>query len=553
MPYKNIFSKFLTALVLWLFLCANGFANTPESCDLLIKQGIEAMGKKDHVRSLELLTRARSLAEKNYWYKQQFLATNNIGANYYTLLDYGEALNYYLESYAIAKKKLSPKFEMVVLNNIAILYSKEKKFDKAADYFTRAYSIARKNKDTLKTGLYLLNLGSLANETKDAEAGRRYINQALPYLRSKPDFLIQAKVALIENLLLRNQNLQARTEAESLYETTQNLEYNNTGTLLRLAIAKSYMQEKDYAPALAILMSILATKPDPELTLQGYEMVADIYIATGKAANALQYKDSVIRAEKKINEIKNGRLFETGQVKFEVRSYKNQIALNEQRMAADRNFFYAVIAVIIAIVSIVILVLRNRSERHRQKKLIAERNEQMTALELEKGKNKNLLLEKELGEKEAAALLEQEKLKSEIESRNRKLSAKALYLSGRNQLIEEIIAALSQVPGISQNPYLSGHIKTLKSHLKSDDEWDSFIIHFEEVNSGFLHKLKTLHPTLTANDIRFLSYIYMNLSNKEISAMLNVTPEACRKRKERLGTKMELKDHTLLYDYLSTL
>ncbi len=41
------------------------------------------------------------------------------------------------------------------------------------------------------------------------------------------------------------------------------------------------------------------------------------------------------------------------------------------------------------------------------------------------------------------------RLKSELEARNRKLSAKALYLSGRNQMIEEVLSDLTQRPELS--------------------------------------------------------------------------------------------------------
>jgi hypothetical protein len=181
--------------------------------------------------------------------------------------------------------------------------------------------------------------------------------------------------------------------------------------------------------------------------------------------------------------------------------------------------------------------------------LIAERNEQVMALELEKEKTENLLLEKQISEKETAALLEQERLKNEIEVRNRKLSAKALYLAERNQMIEEFIASFSGIKDPSQDNTLTA----LKNHLKTDQEWDSFVVHFEEVNHGFINRLKTLHPSLNANDLRFISYIYMNLSTKEIASMLNVTPEACRKRKERISAKMQLPANVSLYDYLSTL
>lgn len=552
MHIKKSYSK-IAVVLLYLFLSTSAIANTIAHCDSLIKSGIDAMWKKDHVKSLELLTEARNLAEKNRWYKQQFLATNNIGANYYALLDYGEALNYYLDSYTIAVKELEPKYEMVVLNNIAILYSKEENYEKAKEYFKKAYDIAKENKDAVKLGLYAMNLGSVANETRNLQEARNYIIESLPLLKADPELLMLAESGLAENELLLGHARQAREKAQNIYNRVGNPNFNDLGLTLMLIIARSYAHEGNYAEAVKATNSILGTKPNLEAKKSIYEVFADIYTKSKEYNKALQYKDSIIGIEGKLNTIKNGRLFETNRVKFEIQDYKNQIAINAEKLSAERKLFYYIIAVIIAIVTIIILVLRNLSVKHRQKQLIAESSQNAMALELEKEKNENLLLEQQIKEKETTALLEQERLKSEIEARNRKLSAKALYLSGRNELIEEILSSLSGTTELARNPALAGHIKTLKSHLKTNDEWDSFITHFEEVNNNFLNRLKLAHPSLTANDIRFIAYIYMNLSTKEIASMLNITAEACRKRKERIATKMELPAHTSLYDYLSAI
>ena len=93
----------------------------------------------------------------------------------------------------------------------------------------------------------------------------------------------------------------------------------------------------------------------------------------------------------------------------------------------------------------------------------------------------------------------------------------------------------------------------MKGLIKSDNEWEDFIKHFEEVNQGFLSDVKEKHPELNANDLRFISYVYMNLTTKEIAAILSITAGACRKRKERISKKMNLTDSSKLYDYLSTI
>jgi len=543
-----IFSFFLC-----LFFAISSFANNLQHCDSLIQNGIDAMWKKDHVKSLELLTQARNLAEKNRWYKQLFLATNNIGANYYNLLDYGEALNYYLESYTIAVKNLEPKYEMIVLNNIAILYSKEKNYEKANEYFQKAYDIAVENKDVVKTGLYAMNLGNVANETGNLKRARAYFNEALPNLTVQPQLLILSKMAIAENDLLQGNTKQARLSAEELLKNTKDLEYNDIGISLLMILAKSHFKENNLELAKNYTSKVFERKPNLETKISVFELLSEIYYAEKSFDLALRAKDSIIETEGKLNEIKNGKVFENSRVKFEIENYKKEITLKESKIDEERKIFYAVIAVIFTIVFFIILTLRNLSIKHKQRKLIAERNEQIITLELEKEKSDNLLLEKMLNEKETTSLLEQERLKNEIELKNRKLSAKALYLSGRNELIEETLQNLSKLPEISKDPILVEHIKKLKNHLKTEDEWDNFITHFEEVNQHFLNNLKTKHPKLNSNDIRFISYIYMNLSTKEISSMLNITADACRKRKERIASRMELPHDINLYDYLSTL
>ncbi len=187
----------------------------------------------------------------------------------------------------------------------------------------------------------------------------------------------------------------------------------------------------------------------------------------------------------------------------------------------------------------------------KQRKISHQRSEEIMGLEIEKERTENILLEKQLKEKETQLLLEQEQLKNEIESKNRKLSAKALFLTDRNKLVKSIIRDLEISDNLKEQHVLNDHIRNLKGLLRTDTEWDSFVTHFEEVNQGFLNNLKQKHPSLNANDFRFISYLYMNLTLKEISSILNITPEASRKRKERISKKLELKESNQLYNYLS--
>lgn len=503
------------------------------------------MLKKNHVKSLELLSEARVLAERNKWYKQQFLAQNNIGNNYYMLLDYGEALKQYLVSYTIATKHLDAKHEMIVLNNIAVLYSKEKQFAKANEHFYKAFLIAQKSNDSLKMGLYTMNLGSLANDENKLQKARGYLKESIGYTKH-PEVMIPAKIGICVNDLLFGNVKQAREGAKKLLSELKNENNNDNRISLFTIVAKTYLAENNLASALQWTNAALAEKPDLENKIELYRLLSDIYFRLKSYNLAIQFKDSINISDNKLNKIKNGKLFESSEVKFQIQNYKEKISEKESKIQSERKIFYTVLVVIIFGIIILILMFRNQLIKNRQKELITKREQDLTAFKLQKEIADNSLLV----EKEKSALLEQERLKKEIELRNQKILSRALYLSGRNQLLQEILQSLSNVPQLSENSTVIQDIRALKEHLKTDNDWENYVRHFDEVNQDFIKKLTERHPQLTTTDIRYISYVYMNLDTKEIAAMLNITPVACRKRKERIEKRLELPEHLSLNAYL---
>lgn len=108
-------NKFIITFL--LLLTHFSFAQTIEECEKIIVEGVNAMNEKNHAKSIELLTQAKHIAQGNQWYRQMFLAYNNIGANYY-MLSTGilmAALTYNLKKYLKFMRKTtsnhSPKYE----------------------------------------------------------------------------------------------------------------------------------------------------------------------------------------------------------------------------------------------------------------------------------------------------------------------------------------------------------------------------------------------------------------------------------------------------------
>jgi tetratricopeptide (TPR) repeat protein len=508
------------------------------------------MRKGNYRVSLELLTLAQRIAAKNHWQKQLFLTKNYIGGNYFMLLDYGEALRNYREGYTIAIAEKDQTHELMALNNIAILYTKEEDFAKAREQFFKGYTISKEMNDPKKIGIYALNLGLVTNQMGNYPKSRDYLEEALQYAKNDTILEATAKSAIAENEMLRMHPEASLLLTAGLLRHFKTYKANEDAMALLLINAKSYLEKGDFNNAVKSAETVLSNSPNAETKLSTFKILSEIYAKSNSINEALRYKDSVLAMHTKLNNLKNGRLYENNRVKFEVQEFKNQIAVNKATIEAERRLFYWIIAALSIMVVLLFFIFRTINMRHKQKKLLAENNQQLLALELEKKKSQSLLLEKQLAEEQHQSLLEQQHLKEEIEYRNRQLSSKALYMSGKNQLIEDFTATLSQQPEAEKIPGLAKQIRTLKNSLRADNEWDNFLVHFEEVNHGFLTRLRTRHADLTSNDVRFICYVYMNLNAKETASMLNISLDACRKRKERVSSKLGLEDNTLLYSYL---
>lgn len=517
-----------------------------------INLGVKYLSEKEHIKSIEELLSAKETAMANQWYTQAFNATLNIGSNYYLMLDYGEAFQYYFQAYDIAIKHLGPRQEMAVFNNIGVLYIEENDRIKSEESFLKAYEIAKKMGDKQQIGTYGINLALVLNKSGKVELAQNYIEEALPILNDFPNVYLLAKIAKTENLLLRKEYTKAEMLALEILPQLDNLSLlkeqitvNDKITLL-LILTQIYEKQNQYKTALEYALMARSLQENIEARIEIYDRLATLYGETNDFKKAMPYKDSVIIATDSLYAIKNSALFKSGQVKFQIKNYQHELSESKKELKSEKRFFYLLIFGVVICMGFLILVYKNNSLKHKHLKKIVE-------LELAKEKSDHLLKEEQHREKEAVVLLEKERLKNELDIKKRELTAKAMFLASKNELIEEVIQSLSKNPQIATNESLKNQLNDLKKHLRKDTQWDSFFIHFEELNQGYLDRLRTIHPSLTPNDIRFLSFLYMNLSYKEIASLLNITPQSCRKRKERLSQKMDVPNNISLHSYLSTI
>jgi len=513
-----------TLLLLFLFLPLSSFSQSVEEYEKLIESAREYERNQEFVMAIKVLSQAEILAADNHWDEKLCIVKNNLGNLYKYLSNYGVAMDYYTSSLNIARNLEQGEDKIpTILNNIGTLFEAEGQFSKAINHYEDAFLIAKKNKNESALILLATNLSNCLIEINKPKEARFYINsiENLPKNKAIEQILF---INLAKTYFLEGNIDDALKMVEDKYpscmSTPSECMQCTIGFLSHLHASQNNLDK-----AINLLLAGLKNNLQLHNRITYYESLSELYYKNSDLEHSIKYKDSVIYAKDSLTKLINRGLFESNKVKFQVQEYQNEVVQSKEKQKAERNLFIILILSGLVVGFFIYKTIQNKAIKHKQQKVIAENNEKIVTLELENVKNN-------------------------LAEKNRKLSAKALYLSGRNELIEDIIQSLTNLKEVSNSKEISSYIRTLKSHLKTDAEWDEFIKHFESVNPEFLHTLKTKHPDLSPNDIRFICYVYMNLNLKEISIIFNITYNAARIRKRRVMEKMGLDKDGELYDYI---
>ncbi|MFA7688370.1 MAG: tetratricopeptide repeat protein [Moheibacter sp.] len=507
---------------------------TREVCQKLIEEALTEEKKSNYNEALERLLKAELVAEENQWIDELAHIKHYIGRLYYRMSNYGDALQYSQESYSLMleSKELQSKVNLP-LSNIALLYYREEKYSEAIHYLEKAYHSIPETEDKLIDKKRIsTNTAIIYNKLNRPKESFKVLQRVHKPTNIETDFLWES--AYTHALFLDGQVDTAISRAERLYEKyTKETDQNKICYSCLIWLLKEIhlgLNQKDRA----IFYAKEGLRVDNELVsrIEFYDNLSTLYLQKGEYKNALQYKDSVVITKDSLSDLISRNLFEANKVKFKIKEFEYELNSEKERKKNQTYIFIGVLVIAIITFFSIYKSMKNRVIKQKQKITISN-------LVIEKEKKDRLLTEKQL-----------ELKKHEVAEKNRELTAKALYLNKRNQLIEDIIYSLESNSEKYQDKEIKKYIRSIKNILTADNQKEDFMSHFEKVNPLFLKRLKDNHPELTSNDIRFLSYVYMNLNLKEIASIFNITYNACKKRKWKIQEKIGLETTDSLYDYL---
>lgn len=193
--------------------------------------------------------------------------------------------------------------------------------------------------------------------------------------------------------------------------------------------------------------------------------------------------------------------------------------------------------------------IRKKIEKERIKaQLEAEKTKKLLELELEQLK---LIRDKE---KINAVKIH---LEEDVIEKSKQLANYTLLLSQKKELFSDLQNDLKNLREINKNDETRKKITQIFQKLhqnKIGEEYmEIFDVNFEKVNHNFFEKLKEINPTLTKRELRLCAFVKMDLSNKEIAPLLNISIRGVENARYRARKKLNVQHEENFVSYLISL
>ncbi len=324
-------------------------------------------------------------------------------------------------------------------------------------------------------------------------------------------------------------------------------------------LGKIEMHENNFPGAIVYLDSAIGALNQVEdliVLSQAYQVKSRALEEIDQLDSALQYfkrynklHDSldVIRAQEEVQAMELKHILASRDNDILFLNERNEIVRDKQRAEAmARVWLFVALFVVLGIALLLFRMFRQRSKMLTQEKSLRELDKTNS--------EQQLTFEREMTQ------VQKEKLDLELDLKNKELTTLTMQMLNKSEGISNIQSQIGELEaGLAKKG--TADLQTLKSLRQlakgnisgpgSDEEWTQFKLYFEKVHQSFFERLKLTHPVLTAYDLKLCAYFHMNLANKQVANMMNISPDAVKKQRTRMRKKMGLDDQTDLLDHIA--
>jgi len=441
----------------------------------------------------------------------------NIGS----LLDkhqFNNILRYYLNAEQLFVKTGNEKELARLYNNIGSLYYDMGKTDTALSYLSKSVSLKKLNRLKRNLSSSLLLMGDCYKRLGKPDMAKQYFKEAYKTAGQVEDnyYLTLSTVSITQIYLEEQKTDSARYYLTKLNTQKANIESLFLKTEINRIKSKYYLQTNNYRKA-----------------FQYYRL----YKVFSDSLSDIKMAKATLELEKKyqteLKEKKNQQL-------------QNQLLIKQHKEKQQKLYLIILVSGSIILIMVVLLLIKLLNTRSKSIQWL----KQLRKTEMEKARLEKLEHEQRMASEKTIRKLQEEKHRQEIELSNRKLATLAMQIMNKNEILREIEVKLNTPNGKNNLRNINNLIKT---SFNFDKNWEMLKRHFEKVHPGFFTSLKKRHPNLTDYDLRLAAYLKIHLTTKEIAQIINVTPAAINKSRQRLRKKMNLSGDVDFGEYFNAI
>lgn len=477
------------------------------------------------------------LVTENY----ESIASTNLGI----WKNYSTALEYYLKALDVYEKYYPTGRMYSPLLGIANVYKEQKQFDKALDYLNRSLSMSEAAKDERAISICHENLGEIYFRLKQYDQSKKYFNLALDFFikSGSEGGQIFCSIGLADVYREQHDLTQALHYGQQALRLSGSFErYERPQIYGNESLGKTYLEMKDFVMAkehFEKALSVAGKLKMSEALRDLHKELAETYInlndpkkAFGHHVLYAAYADSLVQSEK-IHQLAEM------QTRFETERKEREIEILKRDKKLAQAYYAAAGGIAVVLLVIGLLVLNRQQIKIQSDRQLAEKENQIL-------EERQAIMETELRNKE----LVEKQLQDQLEYKNKELATHTLNLIQKNEILENIKQNVAEIKSATEEGIiqkLNGLINMVNYSLHLDKEWENFKLHFEQVHRGFFKDLIDMYPDLNPSDIKLCALIKLNLDNREIAAILNISQDSAKVARHRLRKKLNLPtEHNLI-------
>ncbi len=490
--------------------------------------------KGNYEKSLQLLRRAET----------DFIAIDNtiglatvygeMGANYNAMLKPQDAIPYLIKSIDLFKKAKNKKDILPIQQSLANTYRNIGNHEFAIELYEEVLEGFKKAGMLKNYYLTLINYSDSLINLEKMEAAKRSLHEAINGLGQFKD---HEMIGSAYAALARIANFERDFNASEIYfeKAFRYVTEENSGRAVSVAtgyLAVLILRKKtDKAFEIVSLVDNSTYKAKADLhELALYERAkAVLYKKTEKPDLAIASAKNTIALMDTLNKLQDkkaviamqGEIQQDHQTRKGEELTKANTQLTEAVEGTEDKKILWVYLPLLVLAALGSWYFYN-STRHR-KKIAATKADAIVLKEEYESKKK-----------------ENDALKTHFERQQDELASSANTMGNIKDNVDRMVEMFNAHTRTSVPPDIDTVKKGLEELISDEDYWELFRKNYSEANGGVEKKLALLYPDLTKKELFLCSLLKLSLPNKDLAIILQITPDAVKKKKNRMRKKIEI-------------